>query len=349
MSAEFSCRELGPADHSAWESFVIGSTSGSPYSLPVYLEALCEATGGRYRVLACERDGQILGGIALFERSSWAGPYATPRLLLYYNGFVLAEGDSRYPSQRTSQQLKVLDSLAEAIESLGHAAVRLHSRESLHDARALIARGWKAHPSYSYVLSLENPREAYQRVEGNFRRLIRRCESEGMQLTRDEDFDAFFALHHEVHDRKGVKLYLPREKFRSFYERLHAAGMARIYHARDGEGRALASQLVLASAHPVAHTVCAGSAADAMRSGASVFLRWKAAEDLAREGHAANDLTDAELNPVTRFKSQLGGQLACSLMLESPQSLAWRVRARAERWVSLPSRATAALKRRLSS
>jgi hypothetical protein len=47
--------------------------------------------------------------------------------------------------------------------------------------------------------------------------------------------------------------------------------------------------------------------------GASAFLRWRAFESLAQAGYAANDLTDASLNPVTRFKSQLGGELRATL------------------------------------
>jgi hypothetical protein len=37
-------------------------------------------------------------------------------------------------------------------------------------------------------------------------------------------------------------------------------------------------------------------------------------------GYAANDLTDAELNPVTHFKSQLGGNLETSLVLSGRDS-----------------------------
>ena len=63
----------------------------------------------------------------------------------------------------------------------------------------------------------------------------------------------------------------------------------------------------------VAHTVCAGADEDYLRMGASAFLRWRAFESLAQAGYAANDLTDASLNPVTRFKSQLGGELRATL------------------------------------
>ncbi len=44
--------------------------------------------------------------------------------------------------------------------------------------------------------------------------------------------------------------------------------------------------------------------------GATAFLRWNVFQRLSELGVAANDLTDAALNPVTHFKAQLGGDLA---------------------------------------
>jgi hypothetical protein len=45
---------------------------------------------------------------------------------------------------------------------------------------------------------------------------------------------------------------------------------------------------------------------------------------LAALGYKANDLTDATLNPVTHFKSQFGGTLEQSLVVQSPQSRRYR-------------------------
>ncbi|MGN6653792.1 MAG: hypothetical protein ACTHJ9_00450, partial [Rhodanobacter sp.] len=67
-------RVLDPADYPRWSAAVAASPDGSVYSLPDYLDALCSATGGRFRVLAAERDDHIVGGIALFECSGRGGP-----------------------------------------------------------------------------------------------------------------------------------------------------------------------------------------------------------------------------------------------------------------------------------
>jgi hypothetical protein len=59
---------------------------------------------------------------------------------------------------------------------------------------------------------------------------------------------------------------------------------------------------------------------DYSRLGASAFLRWRGFEALAGLGYEANDLTDAALNSVTHFKSQLGGSLETALVLRAPPS-----------------------------
>ena len=86
----------------------------------------------------------------------------------------------------------------------------------------------------------------------------------------------------------------------------------------------IASQLVLAGGHPVTHTVSAAADPEFLRMGANAFLRWKAFEALHAAGYAANDLTDAALNPVTHFKAQFGGELVLCHVAEQPPSRRWR-------------------------
>lgn len=77
----------------------------------------------------------------------------------------------------------------------------------------------------------------------------------------------------------------------------------------------------------MSHTVAAAFDAEYMQLGATAFLRWNAFEHLSRLGYEANDLTDATLNPVTHFKSQLGGDLKTNLVLVYPDSLRYKTQA----------------------
>jgi hypothetical protein len=324
-------RQLDAADHADWRELLAASPQGSVYALPEYLAALCEATGASFRILGAFLDGRLVAGVGLYERRTRAGPVVSNRSLLYYNGIVLGPPSRRYHAEETSQTQAVLAALERGLVGLGHAHVLLHNDASLPDLRPFLTRGWRPGLSYTYVVRLTDMDAQWERVDPNLKRLIRRCEREGVTYREDADFDALFRLHLQTHRRKGAPLYLPEADFRRLFERLHAQGLARLGHAVL-EGRVIASQLMLAWRHPVSHTVCAGADEAYLRLGASGFLRWQALLALAREGYAANDLTDATPNPVTRFKSQLGGELTPTWSIERRGSWRHAAETTARRW-----------------
>ena len=321
-----------------WDAFVGRSPDGCVYAQSEYLAALTAATAATFRVVAARRAGTLAGGIALYEtRAALHGSMAGPRLLLYYHGAILGPYEGAYPSQHTSRDLEIQSALVACVESLGYDRVILKSRSTVTDVRAYLARGWQAHPSYTYVVPLTDLRAQWQRVDGNLRRLIKRCtETDRLSFTEDDDFAAFFRLHSLTLGRRRVATYLPEAAFREFFARARAAGLARLQHARLPDGTAIASQLVLLGKNKVSHTACAGMDPEYARLGASAFLRWRGFEALAQLGYEANDLTDAALNSVTHFKSQLGGSLECAHVLTSPPSLRSRAGHALERTVQLP-------------
>jgi hypothetical protein len=239
---------------------------------------------------------------------------------------VLAAPRSTYPSRNTSLYLKIVAALDDWLAGQNYAHVRLKSRGDVNDVRPFEVRHWSIGTAYTYEVSCADLGTAFGRMDNNYRRLVNRCERDGISLVSDDDFDTFFRLHHEVSQRKDAPLYLARADFRTYFQRLRDRDLCRLYHARLPDGTAAASQLVLVGPHPVTHTVAAGASAEHLRSGAAVFLRWKAIEALAGDGYLGNDLTDAALNDVTRFKSQLGGELRLSFVLTRPPSSRWRRR-----------------------
>lgn len=305
MGEKLTTRFLQRGEYPRWSAFVAAAPAGSIYSLPDYLDALCAATGGTFRVLVAERSGQIQGGIALYEHSG----RSVPRLLLYYNGIVLDQDRDASSLKHTEATLHTLGALESALTALPYSRIRFKSRWPLHDWRVFQSAGWTLAPGWSYEVDLGDIAQAWNRLDKNARRLVRRAEDAGITFSTEGDFDAFYALHQATGERKGVPLYLPHAAYRQFVATLRACKLACLYEARLPEGKVVASQLVLTGPHAVTHTVCAGSSKETLSSGAATFLRWKAFETLAAAGYQANDLTDAELNPVTRFKAQLGGEL----------------------------------------
>jgi len=325
MATELHVEELDDTAYPHWNRLVAGSPAGSIYSTPEYLDTLCRTAGGSFRIMAVYRADEMIGGIGLYVCTAPYGSYITPRLLLYYNGLVVKSYDGTYPSKKTSFETRALAALGERLSAAGYASVNIRSRSPIRDVRPLLSQGWSATPSYSYVVPLDDMKAAWSRVEQNLRRLIGRCEDDGMEISSDSEFSDFYDLHRRTLDRKGAGHYLAREAFLRYFEILEQQELCQLFHVREPNGRLIASQLVLLGAHPVTHTVAAATDPEFMKTGVSAFLRWKTFEALAARGYSGNDLTDAELNPVTHFKAQLGGHLDLNIVLDSPRTRTFRV------------------------
>lgn len=324
MSAPITVQSLSDSDYDEWGKLVATSPDGSVYATPEYLETICFAAGGRFRILAARRGDQLLGGIPLYEQESKKGIFVSPRLLLYYLGPVLARSESKYPSLQSSQSLATVGALADGIDALGYSKITLKGRHTVSDVRPFLSRGWSSWPSYSYVVPLHDLPGQWKRVEQNLRRLVDRCTEQNIAHTEDDDFESFLRLHKLTMNHHEAALYLPDEPFRRWFETLYKSGLCRLFHARMPNGDSIAAQLVLLGDHPVSHTVSAAIDPEHRRLGAAAFLRWRTFEWLAAKGKTGNDLTDAALNSVTHFKSQLGGDLVTNLVIETRGTPAWR-------------------------
>lgn len=324
MSTELTVRPLAENEYERWTKFVAEAPSGSIYSLPDYLHALCSVTGAGFRIIGVFKGTELLGGMGVYEAKSRIGTVIANRLLLYYNSPVIREYATQYPSERTSRQLGILQALADHLDKEPYVHLLMHMRHPITDLRPFLAKGWRVKPNYSYVVPIGDLKAAYGRIEQNLRRLIERAEKNGFTVSDDNDFDSFYKLHYDTHKRKGAPLYLPISSFYRFFELLKERNLCRLYQVRTADQKVVAAQLVLTGPHPVSHTVCAAADSEYLSQGTTPFLRWRAFEALSQLGYRGNDLTDAALNDVTRFKSQLGGDLVTNWIVVRPETRTYR-------------------------
>jgi hypothetical protein len=317
-----------------WSRLLAESQQATIYSSPEYLSALCEATGGTYRLLGVRRGTELVAGLGVYEERTPIGPKVSPRYLLYFNSILVRDYETRFPSQKTARSLEALRAIDGELSARSYVRVRLHNHWSLEDVRPFLEGGWHAAPSYTYVADLTDLDGLSRRVDRNFQRLIRRCRAADLTPAEDDDFASLYRLHAATHERKGAPIYLAQRPFTTYFRRLKERGLCRLDHLRTPAGRSVAAQLTLLGPYPTAHTVVAGADPEFMQLGTTPFLRWTVFEALAALGYRYNDLTDAALNPVTRFKSQLGADLRLSLVLKRRDHPAMATAAAARRVVS---------------
>ena len=313
-------RPIKTSEYAAWREVLASSHDGSPYQLPEYLEFLANATGNETRLIGIfEGDDPVLvGGIGLLCATSALTRYSSSRLLLYYNGPFIAKHTGMSDSRDERRRLRLLDALGKFLMQEDLDFVRFKVRFADADYRPLLSLGWKAAPVYTYLMRTDNLVEQWNDIDSNLKRLIRRGEKEGLLFNDAGNFDDFYAMHVETANRKRSPIYMERTMFGEFVANLMRAGIARLFEARTPDGTTIASQLVLFSGHPIAHTLAASSREEYQQTGCNPFLRWKTCEWLNAKGYQGLDLTDAHVLSVARFKSEMGAKLTLAMEYQSP-------------------------------
>jgi len=323
---------LAEEHYESWDDFVSAQQrTGSIYSTARYLDILCRAAGGSFSVAAIRDGDSFLAGVGLYRHRVDGRNVISPRRLLYYNGAVLRD-DLLVLEGDYSTRLRCLDALCTVLAQQPEDSITLYCKDAYQDFRPWIERGWHASPAYTIVVPITDSAQLWKRLDKNARRLIRRAENAGAVVSADNDFDCLYRAHEEVHRRKGAQLYLARDAFRRYVNDLVAADLGVIFSARLASGEPAAAQLALLGRHPWSHTVCAGSFEAHLRTGATYLLRWRTLVDLGERGYVMNDLTNASLGAVTRFKEQFGGILTMDMSLKLDRPRLDRLMARGARW-----------------
>jgi hypothetical protein len=324
-ASSFRVRLLGEAEYAAWDAFVATQArTGSIYSTAAYLDILCRAAGGTFSIAAIEDDGALVAGMGVYRQRIHGHEVITRRMLLHYNGIVLRDELLAFEGS-PSQRLAVLDAFCEFLGRQKAAAVILNCRDGAQDFRPFLDRDWQVKPSYTIVVPTADTAQLWHRFDRNVRRMVRRAEAAGCTVSPDNDFDALYRSHEEVHRRKGAPLYLARQAFARYVDELLAARLAVIFTARLANGTPAATQLVLLGEHRCSHTTCAGSFAAHLAPGTAYLLRWRTFVALEALGYTANDLTNATRGRVTSFKEQFGGALAMNMAVRSPSRMSYRL------------------------
>jgi hypothetical protein len=321
-------RPIKTSEYDTWREVLASSQDGSPYQLPEYLEFLANATGSETRLIGIfEGDDPVLvGGVGLLCARSALTRYSSSGLLLYYNGPFITKHAGMSDSRDERRRLRLLDALGKFLMKEDLDFVRFKVRFAGADYRPLLSLGWKATPVYTYLMRTDNLVEQWNDIDRNLKRLIRRGESDGLLFNDAGNFDDFYDMHVETHDRKQSPIYMERAIFGEFIANLVGSGIARLFEVRTPDGAVAASQLVLFSKHPVAHSLAASSRAEYQRTGCNPFLRWKICEWLNVKGYQGMDLTDAHILSVARFKSEMGAKLTLAMEYQSPVVGAARIR-----------------------
>ena len=334
--AKVAVTEMTPGDDAAWDQFVAAAYGGTAFHTAAYHRSLAEVTGGRAVFIGAVKGSEIVGGVPLLIYRSAAGEFVNNRLLLHYNGLVLArrlslDRAASIPQARdSSERIEVVSKLEAAIAAYNFGSVTLHQAGIDYDLRPFHLAGWRSAPTYTYIMPLFPESGAdisrlLSAADKNIRRLVRKAGDNGLTVTEDLETSELYRLHRSTAERKGAPLYLPQDQFDTLIRRLHAASICRVFQARLADGTIIAAEVVMVGPGRDSHAVCAAADPQHQALGINPFLRFGVFERLQASGIVSNDLTNASLDTVGKFKAELGAELRMNCVLTSRLSAKYRL------------------------
>ena len=332
-------------DDPAWAELTRTGVGRSAYHCPTLVRSAAATHDMDVVAWGAYADGELVSGVALTQTMR-GDPRPLP--IMSYTAPVYRPSPSTHRSVIDRHSARTIGAVLEPVGvTIG---ARLRARAGYADIRDLLASGWTARANFTYEVHLDSMTAAWDAMDDDRRRLVRRAERHGYDVSvidRVSDHDA--ALHDTL-----MRLYLEqaatygnsddpdRAMWRRFVDDLLAAGHGRIYLATTADGEPVAFQFAVVWGDQAANLLT-GSMRSHADAGANTLLRWRASNMLHSEGVARLDLNGAPSGSAGRFKASLGAVLTPRWELTRPDPLAGghltaRIVRRVRREVAVASR-----------
>lgn len=336
LAVDMLIRPLDLAD-AEWARLTLTGDGRTAFHCPPLVRSVARAFGRRLTGYAAYQSSTMVGGIVVGDaQHGQPGPLS----MVSFNGPLVRPSASQHQASRDRHSSRVITALLRAVGDKRGANIRM--LPSTGDIREVLATGWQARPTFSYEMGLHSLERAWDAMDGDRRRLVRRAERLGYQVTvrrhagdgLGQLVDEMIRLHVAHQSTYGPVTPPDRTAMRRIVDDLLASGCGRLFIATDADGSAVAVQLAVVWGGRAANLFTGSSPAHA-HLGANTLLRWQAARHLHDEGVVRLDLNGARPGTAGRFKASLGAELQPRYDLHLPDrrpvALARRAAQRARR------------------
>lgn len=166
-------------DDPHWGRIVSSSPHATPFHQPDVVASVAVGMGREAKGWGAWLEGELVGGIFVLHS---ARARLTPVSAAAYNGPLLRNVATKFRSSNDRHSSAVVSALCEAVRS-EHASVELRMAPGTADVRALVAAGWQLRPSFTYRVDIADLRQAWDAIDTNRKRLIRRAERLGYGIS----------------------------------------------------------------------------------------------------------------------------------------------------------------------
>ncbi|MEZ5071185.1 MAG: GNAT family N-acetyltransferase [Bacteroidales bacterium] len=319
-------RYLNPEEHELWDAFVDQCPYGTIFHKTGWLLPVARFQSLSFRIAACIRDGEILGGMAFTWKKKFGRipvlqmPVKTP-----FFSPVIAPSQSKYLSKTESQLFEVAEALGDFLTN-EYQWVQATFPTAFQDVRPFLWAGFngKIHYTYRTVLSgTDDPLPDYDTPVRNKIKKGLRTEFEFRTGATRKDIGDAWELEQKSFRRQQFEMrYADKEEFTDFVESLIGSGAADMFSIVY-QGQLVASRiLVLDRPKRTAYDWTAGAHEDHLSTGLNQVLMYSIHKHLLESEFQVFDFVGAGTKSIAKYKSTFNFPLAASYSISKARGLA---------------------------
>ena len=305
MADRLECEVLDDAGLSTW-AVLVEQAGGSVFHTRGWIELVSGVFRREGRVLGVLRNGQLIGGCPVYQRSFLGFSIADPPVLAGYTGALVSLPEIQRAGRLASATEHVLAALEAGLRRR-YAYARLEHEPRVLDARPFQWGGWDVAARFTYRLRLASEQELFDSFEQQVRTKIRKAERAGLTCHRVAANDESLSTYEFAYKRHGLAPPVPMAILSALAEGVVKNGCGRAYVARDPDGKSRAFEVILTDGAR-AYAWIGGADAECLREGGYTLLHWKVFADLSAT-HPEIDLLGANTPRIASFKRSFGGEL----------------------------------------
>ncbi|MDI6618683.1 MAG: GNAT family N-acetyltransferase [Clostridiales bacterium] len=260
-------RYIGEDEYDRWDKFVDSSPQGNIFNKSFFIKAVSDAL----RILVCEENGRIIGGIALPHTYGrfYRNPKLTPQL-----GILLPPlNPEEKHSKRLSREIDIIKAIIHSLPDF----LQLDYSFSYNFSNLLpfIWEGYNLNVYYTYVL--ENIKDldiVYKNFDYDIKYEIKRAMKNGLIVKSDPDIKRFYEINKKSYARQDMEMPYTLDLLVNLDEAMQESNSRKMLFAVNKDGRAIAAVYLIYDAR-CTYYLMGGADPEYRNTGAQSLLLWE--------------------------------------------------------------------------
>lgn len=260
-------RYLKEDEYNKWDEFVDISPQGNIFSKTYWLSAISE----EYKILICEENNKILGGICLpsLYHKLYRNPKLTPQL-----GILLSPYDTKVKySTKLSKDTEIISDIINNLPKFSQ--FDYNFSYNFTNFMPFIWENFNIDVRYTYVLNdLSDIEAIYNNFQYDVKYSIKKAGKNNIRITDKYGIEEFYNINKKTFDRQNIQMPYTLEFIKNLDDILEKHNNRKILFALDQNDNIIAGTYLLYDEN-CAYYLMGGADPEQRNSGVQTLLIWE--------------------------------------------------------------------------